>query len=488
MRTCLLLLACVAVAVSSGAQESRETGAEPRGGVVPALTVSQATVPETVVFIHMREMLASPEKAMKLREELRKWRGFAHERRRNVDGEWVKPAEFARKRAVVAKFLAEAQEELKSPGKTDAEKNAAQAKANAKILQAAQTWQDPLTRTYLMGLANLRAGKPDRAYAQSKECVKSAPFIAAFQQVHGASQMKDRPLDASAALASAVRLKADRDGVSLLRQAIGKVPGTQINSAAFKQCQETLRAAEAVAGSAARPVAVDVTKLSPPLPGKAAASTALGRLLPTPAFDRMTFRQASAVAVTPNMLLLDVALADAAELYVKLGTDLYAPARIRRVTLPAKATPLPLMLVTVDGYTFTPVACDKSVTFQDGQRVSGGGLGVLLEMGSAPRGIRGRLGVAAEGAVTFGGELLPGEAATALLTSEGQLAGMLLGRTDIAVEHGGPATFVPLADLLPLLDQARKSSAAPSSKAPPPKPVTGQTFVVIGVMTERFEN
>ena len=477
------------ISFSSNAQGTRESDAEPRGAAKP-LTMSQATMPETVVFLLMREikLADSTEKAVELRNELQTWRGFAHERRRKVNNAWSKPQEFARKREVFAKYLADAQDELKG-AKTDTEKKAAQTKANAKILQATRSWQDPLMQTYLTGLANLRAGKPDPAIAQAKDCVQAAPFVPAFQQLYGASLLaKGRALDAASPLASAIQLKADRDSISLLRQALGKVPGTQIKNPVFLHGQEVLKAAEA-ANPNAKPATVDLARLAPPLPGRA-GSGATTAMLPTPAFDRLVFRQSNGVAVSSNTLLVDEMLANAAEIYVRLDADTYVPAKIRPLAPAGKTNPkpLPLALVTVDGYAFTPATGDKSTVFQDGQRAAGSPVGVLREMGAAPRALRGRLDVSKAGVVSFAGELLPGESATAILTPEGHLAGMLLGRTDIAVEHGGPATFVPLSDLLPLLDPLRKGPTTRSTtKGPPPKPVAGNSFTVVGIVTETFE-
>jgi len=496
MKLHLLFWACVfaaglSLSRSAAAQEAPVVG-ESSGSASPApLTAAKATVPETVIYGQMREirLTTSTDRAVELRQALQTWRGYAHERRRKVDGAWVLPREFARKREAVTRMLTEAQDLLKS-AKTDTEKQAAQTRTNAKILQAAQAWQDPLTRTYLMGLANFRAGKNDHALTQAKDCVTAAPFLPGFQQLYGASLLKkDRPLDASAALALAVRLRNDRDSVSLLRQALGKVPGIHINGAVFKQAQETLQAAQAASNSTTPPPPVDPAKLAPPLPqsGRPGSTTRTQLPFPLPAFDRLTFRQAVAVPVASNALLLDSALADATELYVRLGTDLYATAKVRRVTAGTRTKPLPLTLVTVDGVEFTPISGDKETVFQDGQRAVGSAVGVLMEMGMSSRPLRGRLSVK-DGVTGFGGELLPGESAAPVLTAEGQLAGMLLGRTDVTAEHGGPATFVPLADLLPLLEQARK--AAPTTrpaKGPAPKPAPGQSFTVIGVMAETFE-
>lgn len=503
IRQSLLALA-VALPISALAQDSQPASLQP---VVP-MTISQASMPESVAFFYMRELQTVPaSRVAEIREEVQQWRGFVHDRLRKVGNQWARPDAFKHKRDVFTKYMLEASQELKptktdgekrSAPKTEAEKRSAAAKAGVKVMQAALAWEDPVMRDYLVALATLRAGNAQRAQTAAADCVKVAPFVPAFQELHGMTLLaSDKPMEAVVALTNAARLRSDRETLALLKQSLDKVPGNEITDSRYKAGQAILTQMTSSSSSFASSSSVDLLKVTPPLPGKSASSYSLlggnmGSLLPTPAFDRLTYRQGVGLPVTKNGLLVDAAtLEGAVDIFVRIDSDTYVPAKVKKLSVSSKAKLPPLALVTVDGYEFTPVDLAKESAIEDGLRVGSFGLGLYVEMGVTPRGVRGRITIARDGSITMGSELQPGETTAPVLTNDDKLCGMLLGRTDISVDDGGPAKFLSIKDLQPLFDLLKKpgvsGSGISSSKTVTTRPAEGKTFTVVTIVPELFD-
>ena len=461
------------------------------------MTVSQASMPESVAFVYMRELLTAPtSRLVEIREELQQWRGFVHDRLRKVGNQWARPDTFKHKRDVFTKYMLEASQELK-PAKTEAEKRSAATKAGVKVMQAALAWEDPVMRDYLVAMANLRAGNAQRAETIAADCVKAAPFVPAFQELHGMTLMTiDKPMEAVVALTSAARLRNGLEALTLLKHAMDKVPGNQITDSRYKTAQAILTQLSPSSSSYGSGSSIDMRKVTPSLPGKSASSySLLGSnvvgLLPTPAFDRLTYRQGVGLPVTKNGLLVDaMTLEGAVDIFVRIDSDTYVPAKVKKLSVGSKTKLPPLALVTVDGYEFTPVDVAKELAIEDGLRVGSFGLGLYVEMGITPRGVRGKITIARDGSVTMGSELQPGETAAPVLTNDGKLCGMLLGRTDISADDGGPAKFLSIKDLQPLLDLLKKpgvSGSGSSSKTVTTRPAEGKTFTIVTIVPELFD-
>lgn len=447
--------------------------------------------PEVIVFSLMRSLAARPGGPARLavRQYLRRWQIAAHDRKRSIgQRRWVAPREFIRRRQVFQRHLAEAEElykqikqqSAKPKGKDKPDTTAAQAKAHAKLWGAAGIWADPLLRDFLMALAWLEANNLPSAQKQFARCRTEAPHVAAFHQGYGMILLElNQPLKALEALTQALRLKPDAPAaVSLALQAAKRIPGSQTHNPIYIEAATLLR--DHAATRPKKPRAGGIQWLMPGKPWRATSGT-----LPTPPYDRLVFTQAVAVPVGPSALLVDAeAVADALEIYVRIDDRTLVPAMLRRRSrrIGRSDTTVPLTLLTLGNYIFTPVEIAPPDTLERDQTVTAYGLGRFEEMGTTVRTINAQITTAGEGALSLTGGLIAGESAAPIFTDSGMLVGFLAAKADAEADGGGPDRLIGADDLEDLLKQARKRSSSlrrsRTKKLTKPKQAEGQTFIV----------
>jgi len=507
-------------ATSPASQPGLITPLRPRKDLSP---LERATRPEPLVFLCMRSLAASSSTNVgdELRQQIEQYRAMCHDRKRKGEADWIGPGDFLRRRQVFAAHLKEARDLVRqansnrvpTPKQTAAEALAQRRKlevlAFGKMQQAARAWADPLLQRFLLGVAEVEWRDPKQAEELFRSCIDDLPLVAAFHQGLGlALQQSDRPLEALTEFIQMLELRPDSpDGLKLLKDAMAKVPGSQTKAPAYVSAEEFVKQWGESSGSGGIVAPGGLGGGFGGLGGKAGAGIAWllpgkpaaikDETLPELPYDRLFTRQAVGVPIGDKTLMVDKAvLDDALELFVQIDAKTIVPASTRKVTSFGKIKEPPLVLVSVEGYGFTPAEADEKAKFAVGDKVTAYGLGLYESMGGAVRQAGGKIeSVAAEGTLKLSVTLAPGEAAGPVVTSDGKLAGFLAGKTDVRAENGGPDAMIPLADAAALIKQAKKGSSYGGQnlygravrKAPASRPATGRFFIVYALCGEKFE-
>ena len=474
--------------------------------------IADATRPEPIAFVNMRSLMvaaAGPD-SDDLRQQVDRWQIAAHDNKRKAGAKWLSPADYVRKRKAYLGYLEEArkyQRKTWRPGSSKPETLQQQRNRTAamsRLYAAAKTWADPSLRVFLLGVVAYHRRQWATAEEYFASCTRALPRVAMFHQARGiALSAAGRPVEAMDELAITLRLRpGDRDAIRLLKRAMAKVPGKDIRSKAYLDADKLLNI-------------YDLKRLGRPTrsrgikwlaPGK--SWTARDKTLPVPTMDRLTFRQAVAVPVGPQALLVDAdAVADALAVHVRIDENTLVVGKARSASGSSTTTTRRLALVTVTGIEFTPVGADidkakpkdpnappDKPPLAKGQAVTVYGLGVWEQMGSRVRKVPATIKkVAEDGTVSrISARLLPGEAAGPILTGDNRLVGFLAPRTTVKVHNGGPHKFIPLARMAQLIKRGRRRSSSSSKylrkdAKTAPTPAGGSFFVVYVTAGEKFE-
>ena len=459
-------------------------------------TAEQASCPETVIFFLMRKArLATGGSALEIGDELDKWRAVAQDRKRKVDATWLSPAKFSRGRAVYGDYLKEAADALRKRGSTDALRKHNATVAQDKLRAAARAWRDPLLRDFLQALVEMMGHKGNlpRAEELLAKCIAAAPHVAAFHQCRSiVLQAMNRPLDALEEAILVVHLQSDsRDAVWMLAQAVKNTPGSDIKSTPYLRAKAVLQAYDpkSITSSGTYSSPINKPLLAFPvrnllMPGKG-WSGGYNAILPTPPYDRLVFRQAVAVPVAANRLLVDEKAVDGAlEVMLQLPDGRFVPATRRGTSFSGggSANRPPLTVLQVNDVTFTPLTGDKTTKPDASAPASLYLAESYREMGAGMSTVKAKLALDKD-ELAMKTRLLPGQASAPLVTRDGVLAGFAMAKTDIAADDGGPDTFIPLKDLAALLEASRKYSSGGMSYSPlkrtlKPREVKGHAFLV----------
>jgi hypothetical protein len=379
------------------------------------------------------------------------------------------------------------------------------------------TWQDPAIRSFLMGLTYMQNtdvdGKHDRMGDASKsfrDCIVIDPQVAGFHQALGeVLSHLSRHLEAVAEFTLALRLAPDsKQAMDRLKTELA-VPGLNITSAEYLQGRQVVKQQETIIGSGRDNSGWGRSANSWLIPSKSGSawpavglssgsSSAVGLApvakdkltLPTPPYDRLVFRQALAVPVGKNTLLVDGdGLKDVpphlAVLAVTVLIDdrTLATAKVGRTG--GDKNP-PLASLTVPGYEFTPLTTGKTTKFKAPMGARIFAANAYQEMGQTVRELKIKVkALEADGNPKIDEKVLPGEAAAAVVSDDGVLAGFLAGKTDVAAEGGGPNKFYPLKSLLPLIGGGGAFTGGVGGDGSA-KPAAGKCFLVRVVLGETF--
>jgi len=506
------------------------------GAAGEAVTLANLTHPEPIVYLYMRGLAVTPPGAesVSMRKQIQLWRAHAHDRRRKAGLSWLTPKEFLRHRENYEKLLREAEDLMKNAGKgfvppksytgrtssdrrythrttrnrqREREKRAlaekriealrkAYEKANretavAKMREAATTWADPLIRNFLTAIADLWAKNYMRADGFFNHCIRSAPRVAAFHQGLGYAKSKQgRHLESLGAFLKVLALRPDSsEAAAMVREAMKRVPGHQIKSETYLRARETMQHY----AKPTRRTTYSTQRVEWLMPGKKTWQTSLVTL-PVPTYDRLTFRQAVAVAVGKHALLVDRETVNGAlELFVRVDPNTVVRAQPGRSSSYGRTVKPPVAaIISIRGYEFTPVAAAPDTKFDPDQACSAYAMALHQQMGSEVRKVDGKLRPGKDGAgATLSMQLLAGESASPVLTEDGKLVGFLAARCDVKTDNGGPHKLVPLAELANLLKRARTlrpyRSSSRIQREIVPHAVTGRTFPVYATFAETLD-
>ena len=476
-------------------------------------TIADATRPEPIAFVFMRSLMvaASGPDSDDLRQQIDRWQIAAHDHKRKAGAKWLSPADYVRRRKAYLGYLEEARKYLRKtwrPGSSKPEtlqQRRNRTAAMSRLYTAAKTWADPSLRVFLLGVVAYHRRQWAAAEEYFASCTRALPRVAMFHQARGmALSAGDSPVEAMDELATVLRLKpGDRDAIRMLKRAMAKVPGKDTRSKAYLDAEKLLSVYDLK--RVGRPTSSRGIKWL--APGK--AWTVRDKTLPVPTMDRLTFRQAVAVPVGPQALLVDAdAVADALAVHVRIDENTLVVGKTKSVTGSGAGTTRKLALVTVSGIEFTPVEADidkakakakdpnappDKPPLAKGQAVTVYGLGVYEQMGSLVRKVPATIKkVAEDGTVArISACLLPGEAAGPILTDDNRLVGFLAPRTTVKVHNGGPDRLIPLSRIAQLIKRGQRSSSSArylrkDAKAAP-APAGGSFFIVYVTFGEKFE-
>lgn len=449
------------------------------------------TLPETMTFAIMRALGAVPagDQSFELRKQLEIWRAAIHDRKRKIGPAWALPKDFIHARAG---FLETSKEAVDLARKAKGKPNAKDLMAPAydKFRRAANGWKDPLLRTFLLGLIEYQSGNPLQAYADFQLCRKEAPYIPAFAQGEAmALGDLDRAAEALAPAGDFLRMRPDLlDAFDLLKKTMARTPGSEMRSPTFLAAKDFIGQYQepAVTSGAGNQKVINWQ-----MPGKPWAIRD-DATLPEPPMDRLIVRQAVAVPVASNLLLVDAtAVNGAAEVFVRIDGKTMIEGTVRKPTTSAKNSFTGVALVHVATHSFTALGRDQGADSAKDADALVCAIGMYPEMG--PNFRQGATKVhAEEGAFRVPASLAAGEAASPVFTESGQLLCFLTGRMDPSAENGGPERVIPLSEIGALIKAATiRTSVSPATKLKrtgTPAPVKGSAFIVYGIFPERFEN
>jgi len=472
----LLLLA----AVAAGQVASPATS--------PRVSLDDLTLPQSMAFMLMRNLSTRPAAgdSHRIRREIEQWRIAAHDRKRKVTPRWLDPGDFANRRRSFLLALEEvaelASQARRNRGDEPQEQKQAErlrAQARAKLMQAGRDYADPLLRQFFMGAAALQSQDYRQAEQMFLRCRREAPYVAAFCQGHGRALLEvARELEAVGAFVAALRLAPDSsDALAELRDAMQATPGGLTKREQYLDALELTRRYEDERRRRRSSRRGTVWRL----PGKELRSDELE--LPVPSYDRLLTRQAPAVPVSPDALIVDAETVTGALEVLVLIDGRYVPGEVKRLR-DADVMSVELAQVRVAGYEFAPLAvCDEAPA--PDSEVTVLAANAYAEMGGQVRRSPARVESADEGeGVKLSAALAAGEAVGFALDAEGRLIGVLASKSDVMAEDGGPDVFAPTAEMEHLGESRSSRSSRRDEDELPPTRVEGQCFLVLGVFGE----
>lgn len=469
-------------------------------------SADKADRPEVQVFLLMRNQagVAPGPASLELRKQIETWQGVVHDRKRKVNGQWMEPEDFIRCRAAYTELVSEAEallrtakESTSDTEKVRSDKRRNRAAAMGKLMQAAKTWPDASLRMFLLGVVAYQTRNYTQAEGYFRLARQACPHVAGFAQGHGLALLEiNRETDALAAFMEVLQLDpASPEALRLLREAMRRTPGTDVRHPTYVRAKALLETYEPAKTTSYTRPGIDWI-----MPGRKDWYVREDSL-PIPTFDRLTVRQAVAVPITGNLLLVDEGITQGAdEIYIRINADTLVPAKAKKIAVSGKpAKPIPLAALAVEGYEFTPaVEPNLSTPVAPQDRLTAQAVGVFEAMGPDVRSIPLTvLSLSPQGEMKLSAGLAPGESAAPLLTADGKFAGFLAGRTNAMEAGGGPGEVFSLAELTPILSRIVKSSSSRTAsyggitglggstrRTVTTRPAEGRTFVVLTVTGE----
>ncbi|MGC9454076.1 MAG: hypothetical protein ACP5HU_04355 [Phycisphaerae bacterium] len=464
-------------------------------------TAADATRPEPMLFVLMRRLQNTPAgtESYSLRRQIRQFQIMAHDRKRKVGGQWVDPDYFKRAREAFAETLDEANELDRSIGRVrgdtpadEAERLRIRQQAATRYRSAARQWPDPLLQKFLMGVAELYAGNHSRAESFFDACIAELPQVAGFHQGRTLALQGARRYDeALRAAMDTLRLQPESpQALALVAGAMENIPGAETDRPPYTDAREMLEEYEDVDETVSR-ASREMRWLMPGL--RRDWNVRSETSMPELPYDRLYVRQAVAVPVAEQFVLVDAEVVEGAEEVFLQTADgrLFGCDAARISTFGQQSLP-PLRVLAVADASFTPADVAEAVV--EDQDLTVRACDAFGQMSSDVREFRTRI-KGENDTLKPTVELLPGESGSPVLTDDGKLAAFLTGRTDPAEDNGGPGRVVPPDEIRELLDASRMRirrggfgfGHSVAKRNAEPVALEGQAFVVMGLFGEKFE-
>lgn len=452
----------------------------------PALSLENVAQPEVYAFLLMRRLAKAEAgtESYDIRQQIEQMRAIIHDRKRKVSGNWMSPDDFVQRRSSYQVQLKEAADLVRKF--RPAKKGAKDPLACQKLRSAAASWHDTAIKAFLLGIAEYESDNFTNSVTHFQTARKLCPQIAAIHQGEAMALLEaDRALDALSASIELLKLRPDSaDALALAVRCQAATPGAEMKSAAYIAAKELISQYEPPKASTP---SFGMNWLMPGRmwPGRAQS-------LPVPPVDRFVHRQAVAVPIAENMLLVDEALVkDAMDIFIRVDSKTVVPAMVKIVTSPRKdPKPPALAILVVKGYSFDPLKLQDLGDIAQPLVATVHSAGVFREMGADIREAAASIAKGTDGKAAVDAELRAGEGAAPIITKDGNLAGFMTGRVDMARDDGGPSAFVPSTDIAVLMKLAAAGSAVitPSrlKRTAATQPAKGTAFMATAISAELF--
>ena len=467
-------------------------------------SITEATLPEPIVFMLCRQIeLGGQEASAGLGQSLNQYRSYAHEGRRKISNDWATRVELTRMRAEFQKHLDLATRLAQSAGRaapgrggnygTGAAAQAAQdreiqrtrdlAEAFGELLLAARVFPDMDMRDLLQGDLELRKSNWQPAELRFRRLASQAPLVAAYHQGRAMALIGLKlPMDALDEAMLTVQLRTDSlTAFQLLQKAMQAMPGSELQNPKYQAAKALLDRYE----MPKPPAKASTAGIEWLMPGK--SWTNPNDTLPVPPYDCIVAKQALAVPIGEDRLLMDAEeLANAEIIYVELAPGQYVRAdQVKATGAAAAPTDVPLAILRVTDARFTPVAINPAALVA-GKPAAARAVNLYRQMGDE---IRTWQAVLAPDGLKLVKGTLPGET-TGVIFADEAVANFVLGRTDVEDPQCGQSAIILPAALqtfvAPLMKAGPRSvysgsysSGGPKLKvAAAPAPSKGKAFVV----------
>ena len=483
------------------------------GGVTATLTAAvrwsmeSATLAEPIVFMVCRQIeLAGQGASAGLGQSLGQYRSYAHEGRRKIGTIWENRADQTRMRAEFQKHVDLALRLIQSAGRgntgntgaygagaaaailTPLDKESLRkrdlAEAFGELQTAAKVFPDVDIRDLLQGDLELSKSNWQPAEARFRRLTAQQPLVAAYHQGRALALIGlKQSMEALDEAYLTAQLRSDSMAAfQVLQKAIQAVPGNELQNPRYQAAKAFIDRYE----MPKQPAKAALTAVEWLMPGKSWQSR--DNTLPIPPYDCIVAKQALAVPIGDDRLLVDAkALADAEIIYVEISPGQYVRAdQVKATAAAAGAADVPLAVLHVNDARFTPVVINPAALVPGKAGSAAQAVNLYRQMGNEIRTWQATL--ATDGLKLEKGTL-PGEATGVVFAGDG-VGNFVLGRTDVENPQCGESAIIQPAALqaflAPLIKTGSHSSFGGSYSSNGPKlkatatpaPAKGKSFLV----------
>jgi len=493
--------------------------------------ITEATLPDPIVFMLTRqaELLKNLQHDL-YGQNLKQWVIAAHDKKRKVGGIWLTREQQRKRRIAFETHLRKGNDLLRQANSIRprtasdrTKKRRLMEKAEREYSIAVKAFPDNLLGEFLTGILALRHKRYEKAEMHFRHCCQVEPLLAGFHQGRAIALMKlKRPLAALAEFSICVELRDDTfQSLEMLKKALKDTPGAMLSTTTYIKAKNLLERYQLPTNTKRSRRPNVYVWLMPQVRMKGQSVIYLNRyrsfthsterelhrkidpqfIIFSPPYDRIISKQALAIPVSKNVLIVDKnAIADANLIYIRISPGKLVQAKpIRqwhRTGTLGNVPDLPLALIRTWRANFEPIKLAKLAGIKVHSKLDIRAVNLYKQMGSTIRTDRAKvISISKAGKIKLDKTLLPGEVLGAVLMGK-SLAGLLTGRIEVETPGCGKSTFIPSAVLAEWLKRYKYSlgrsvsstyyrgpKLIPDAEIPSAK---GQTFLVHILSTEKL--